>query len=64
MVDQGVYMGRQPILNNKQVLIGYELLFRSADSLNAAKFNDVNEAAAQVMINTLCDFGLQEVVKK
>lgn len=51
-------------MNEKGVLVAYELLFRSSANINAAIINDAQSAAIDVMINTFCDFGFQDVLGK
>ena len=55
-------IGRQPILDRNQELFAYELLFRSTKSLNKAEINDATQASASVIVNTLSDFGLQQII--
>lgn len=63
--EQDNYLiGRQPILNRKEELIAYELLFRSAASRNRAEFSDVTHASASVILNTLSGFGLEHLIGK
>ncbi|OFZ70286.1 MAG: diguanylate phosphodiesterase [Betaproteobacteria bacterium RBG_16_58_11] len=52
-------MGRQPILDAQQKIIGYELLFRSNSTDNAARIEDDFSAGAQVLINTLSNMGTE-----
>lgn len=52
-----VYIGRQPIVDAQQKIIGYELLFRSNAEENCANFSDDFNAGAQVLINTLSNMG-------
>jgi EAL and modified HD-GYP domain-containing signal transduction protein len=56
------FLGRQPILDRSQQIVGFELLFRSAQSLLAADFLDIHVASASVIINALSDFGFQDVL--
>ncbi|KAF0221312.1 MAG: putative signal transduction protein containing EAL and modified HD-GYP [Geobacteraceae bacterium] len=56
-----LFLGRQPILNQVQKLVGYELLFRSADSLHANITNEM-QASAHVIVNALSHFGIQDVL--
>ena len=59
MQQDQAYIGRQPILNNKQDIIGYELLFRhGADDDNSTQGNDLR-SCARVLVNTLSDMGTQ-----
>jgi len=52
-----VFIGRQPIVDAQQKIIGYELLFRSNGKDNNAQFSDDFGAGAQVLINTLSNMG-------
>ena len=56
-----IFIGRQPIFNRELVLYGYELLFRTSE-LGRANIADANQATAQVIINALTEFGLDNVV--
>ncbi len=58
---EDIFVGRQPILDRNQELIGYELLFRDGDR-NAADFSDGRKATAQVIFNTFMDIGLENIV--
>ena len=62
MVGEQFFLGRQPILDKRQQIVGYELLFRSPQSLLAASFSDIHLASASVILNTLSDFGFQDVL--
>ena len=62
MVGEKFFLGRQPILNRSQQIVGFELLFRSAESLLAANFLDTHVASASVILNALSDFGFQDVL--
>ena len=53
------FIGRQPILDPQQKIIGYELLFRSNGEDNAAHFADDFSAGAQVLVNTLSNMGTE-----
>ncbi len=55
------FLGRQPILNRYQEIIGFELLFRSTET-NSAEFNDYSQASASVISSVLSDFGIEEVL--
>ncbi len=52
-----VFIGRQPIVDSQQKIIGYELLFRSNAEENNAQISDDFSAGAQVLINTLSNMG-------
>jgi c-di-GMP-related signal transduction protein len=62
MAGEKFFLGRQPILNRAQQIVGFELLFRSAESLLAASFLDIHVASASVIVNALSDFGFQDVL--
>ncbi|HJV07137.1 MAG TPA: EAL domain-containing protein [Chromobacteriaceae bacterium] len=57
MTPTNAFIGRQPVLNRNQQLIGYELLFRSG--VNAQTAGDYAELQAdtQVLVNTLNNMG-------
>lgn len=55
-------MGRQPILNGLEEIVGYELLFRSPASLGAADFRCSTRATSQIMFDILSSFGVREVL--
>jgi EAL and modified HD-GYP domain-containing signal transduction protein len=59
--SQTSYLGRQPIINWRQDLIGHEILFRS-NRTNLSTFGSEYEASARVINNILTDFGIQEVL--
>jgi len=62
--EQKYLIGRQPILNRDEQICAYELLFRSAQSLDAASVNDASQATASVILNTLAEFGIQQILGK
>ncbi|HBG07715.1 MAG: diguanylate phosphodiesterase [Geobacteraceae bacterium GWC2_58_44] len=62
MIGEKFFLGRQPILDRSQQIVGFELLFRSPESLLAANFLDVQVASASVIVNALSDFGFQDVL--
>lgn len=55
------FLGRQPILDRKQEIIGYELLFRSAE-FNYAVYDDCSHAVASVISSVMSTFGIEEVL--
>lgn len=61
MAIQTLFLGRQPILDRKQVVVGHELLFRASDC-PYANVNDYFQAGAEVIISTLSNFGMREVL--
>jgi c-di-GMP-related signal transduction protein len=54
-------IGRQPILNRREEVVAYELLFRSAGS-HVALVEDASQATASVIVNTLAGFGLESIL--
>jgi EAL and modified HD-GYP domain-containing signal transduction protein len=61
MPQDQIYLGRQPILDAKQATVAYELLFRSGNSV-AANVTDDLLASANVIINTISQFGIDQVL--
>ena len=55
------FLGRQPILNRYQEIIGFELLFRSAKR-NFAEFTNYSHASASVISTVLSEFGIEDVL--
>ncbi len=55
------FLGRQPILDRKQEIIGFELLFRSAE-FNYAVYDNSSHAVASVISTVLSAFGIEEVL--
>uniref|UniRef100_C6E0M9 Diguanylate phosphodiesterase n=1 Tax=Geobacter sp. (strain M21) TaxID=443144 RepID=C6E0M9_GEOSM len=62
MSEEKFFLGRQPILDRTQKIVGFELLFRSAESLLSANFLDVQMASASVIVGALTEFGIQDVL--
>lgn len=60
---ENLFLGRQPILDIDQQLVGYELLFRSDDSLYANVTDEV-QACAHVIVHALSNFGIQNTLGK
>ncbi|MDD2834410.1 MAG: EAL domain-containing protein [Methylotenera sp.] len=58
MEDQ-VFIGRQPIMDAKQHIIGYELLFRHSGDAQTAVFEDELKACSSVLVNTMGDMDVQ-----
>jgi len=58
MEDQ-VFIGRQPIMDVKQHIIGYELLFRHSADADSAVFEDELKACSSVLVNTMGDIDVQ-----
>lgn len=58
-----VYLGRLPILDSKQNVVAYELLFRS-DPNNSVTVTDNSAASANVIIDTYGQLGIENVIGK
>lgn len=56
-MSTSAFLGRQPVLNRNQQLIGYELLFRRADDAATATPHAPLEADTQVLVNALNNMG-------
>lgn len=55
------FLGRQPILDRNQQIVGYELLFRAAD-IDHAEFESYTLAVTSVISSALSSFGIHEVL--
>ena len=60
--ETGAFLGRQPILDRNQQLIGYELLYRSDALATAALVTDSNFASVVVVAAMLQDLGAEQVL--
>ncbi|PTQ87473.1 EAL and HDOD domain-containing protein [Nitrosomonas ureae] len=58
-----VYLGRLPILDSKQNLVAFELLFRSNQN-NDVDVTDNSAASANVIIDTYGQLGIENVIGK
>lgn len=58
-----VFIGRQPIFNNKKETVAYELLYRSNDKNNSFNNLDGNNATLNVLINSFIIMGINNVVE-
>jgi len=54
-----VFIGRQPIVDAQQRIIGYELLFRDHAASTSANITNDLLAGAQVIVNTLSNMGAE-----
>ena len=59
--NQDIYIARQPIVDGSRSLVGYELLFRSAQR-DVADHDDSILATSTVIANVFGDMGLGEVI--
>ncbi len=58
MEDQA-FIGRQPIMDLKQHIIGYELFFRHSEDAHSAVFEDDFKACSNVLVNTVGEMDMQ-----
>ncbi len=56
-----VFIGRQPIFDRGQRVVGYEILFRAGDQSQAGVL-DAERATATVVLNALTEIGLERIV--
>ncbi len=57
-----VFLGRQPILDLRGQLWGYELLYRADGGAKSAQIDSPMAATSTVVINLLAEFGIEQVV--
>jgi EAL and modified HD-GYP domain-containing signal transduction protein len=57
-----IYFARQPIYNREFQVEGYELFYRQAAGSESAEFLDAEIATSQVVLNTVSEVGLEQVV--
>jgi EAL and modified HD-GYP domain-containing signal transduction protein len=62
-MSHDTFLARQPIVDGKHKLIGYELLFRGSAHANTAKIDDAYQAGLNVMAATLFDMGTEWLLK-
>src|SRR4030065_383314 len=58
---QKIFLARQPIVDRRENLLAFELLFRSANS-EAAEVVDGTHATALVMVNAFEEMGIADVL--
>jgi len=61
---EGVFLGRQPILDRDQNLVAFELLFRVNQDVEVANVTNDLSATANVIVNAYGQLGLQNVLNK
>lgn len=61
-MHENAFIGRQPILNREQQIIGYELLFRLTAESVTAEFSSDMQAGTNVLVNTLSNMGADWLV--
>ncbi len=57
-----IFVGRQPILNQDEKLVAYEILFRDGKNNFSANVNDDVFATSNVIANTLFNLGINKVL--
>jgi c-di-GMP-related signal transduction protein len=62
MRPQTCLIGRQPILADNEHVVAYELLFRSIAAKHVADVRDATFSSANVINNTLTNFGIQSLL--
>lgn len=61
-MHENAFIGRQPILNRQQQIIGYELLFRLTGESHTAEFSSDMQAGTNVLVNTISNMGTDWLV--
>lgn len=56
------FLGRQPIVDRRGELLGYELLYRASAHDDRARFDDEDSASLQVLSTLLHDLGASQVL--
>ncbi|MBL8258830.1 MAG: HDOD domain-containing protein [Candidatus Competibacteraceae bacterium] len=57
-----IYFARQPIYNRDFQVEGYELFYRQTAGAESAEFLDAEIATSQIVLNTVTEVGLEQVV--
>lgn len=60
--DSQCHVGRQPILNRAQRIIGYQLMFRDNSQADQAEVSDEIGATARVIVNALSNIGTETLL--
>jgi len=55
------FLGRQPVLDLQQEIVGYELLFRSTER-NVSEYESQDQASMSVIASALAGFGFRQVL--
>lgn len=61
MAEQNFFLGRQPILDQQENIVAFELLFRFSDCL-AADVTNYLQASASVIVDALTEFGIDALL--
>lgn len=57
-----IYFARQPIYNRDFQIEGYELFYRQTAGAESAEFLDAEIATSQIVLNTVTEVGLEQIV--
>lgn len=57
-----IYIARQPIYDAQLKVVAYELLFRSGKTTNEADFLDGDDATTNVIVNSITEIGMDQLV--
>lgn len=60
IMNESVFVGRQPIFDRQQEVFAYELLYRDGQT-NRADVVNGDEATARVMVNTFLELGIDHI---
>lgn len=58
---ENLFIARQPIYDRSLAVMGYELLYRNSE-VNAAIFDDGNQASCDTILNTFMHIGLENLI--
>ncbi len=62
MMNENIFVARQPILNRYQEIFGYELLFRQNNETNLAVIHSDMQATSRVLVNVLNNIGIEKMI--
>ena len=57
-----VFVARQPILDRRRRIVGYELLYRNSSQATCAEIQDVEQAALQTLLGVFVDVGSEALL--
>lgn len=60
-ISENLYIGRQPIYDERLKVVAYELLFRSGET-NSASVVDGDSATTNVLLNAITEVGIEQLV--
>jgi len=62
ILGQDIFVGRQAIVDRHERVVAYELLYRSSSSAQFADFEEIEQAAVRVIVNTFASLGMEAVL--